>query len=110
MLPPPLLVAKCLKRKCEHPFFKLPSSKGKSQNMGSSMRGSVGSFEVLSSLDKPHLANRVTRSSTFAFKGKAHLSFDPNDLIGNTDVQEGSVKFENSSTKNVHADSGVVSK
>lgn len=55
-----LLVAKRLKRKREHPSLMLSSSERKSQNMGSSMRGSVGSLIVLSSLNKPHPVGRVT--------------------------------------------------
>lgn len=74
------------------------------------MGGLVGSPIVLSSLDKPHLAGRVTQSSAFVFKGKTHMSFYSIDLIGNTDVQKGSVKFETSSVEDIHADSGATSK
>lgn len=44
------------------------------------------------------------------FKGKAHMSFYSIDLIGNTNVQKGLVKFETSSVGDIHADSSARSK
>lgn len=57
--------------------------------MGSSTGGSVGSLAVLvGSSNKPSPINKVTRSSSSTFKGKAHMSFNPIDLKSNTDIQQ----------------------
>lgn len=88
-------MAKHLKRKHKHTSLKLSTLKRKFQNMGSSTGSSVSFLVVLvGSSNKPSPISRVTQLSSSTFKGKAHMSFDPIDLMGNTNIQEGSVKFE----------------
>ena len=93
MLHLPPLVADRLKKKHKLAFLKPSSLEGKSQNVGSSTKGSVDSPAILGYSSTPHPSGRVTRSSPFAFKGK---SITPNliDLIGSVEAQEGSIKFE----------------
>lgn len=62
--------------------------------MGSNTGGSIGSSAMPSSSSKPRLVGRVTQTSTSRFKGKTCMSFDLIYLVGNVDIQEGSVKYE----------------
>ena len=71
---PPSLVVERLKRKCELPTLRSFSSEKKSQNVGSSTEGLVGSSTIVGSPTRMHSSRRVMCSSSFKEKPSSSLN------------------------------------